>query len=246
MKRISSVSNDHIKDLVKLQNKRYRDERGLFLVEGYHLVKEAHKFLYEVLITDEKDAVNGVENILVSREVIEKISTSKTPQNIIGVCKCLNHRLLEKYNFKDKKILLLDGIQDPGNLGTLIRSSLGFGIDLICASFDTVDIYNEKVIRATQGAIFNIDYIKCDLIDVIKKIKKQSIKVIGTSLESSVGLKRLEKISAYALVLGNEGNGVKKEILKETNINVRIDMDERLESLNVAVAGSNIMFYLYN
>ena len=138
----------------------------------------------------------------------------------------------------------MDNINDPGNMGTLIRSSLGFGIDTIVISNDSVDVFNEKVIRASQGAIFNVNIVYADLLTVIEKLKAQSVKVIGTSLESSVDLKEVGKLEKYAIILGNEANGVKKEILNETDTNVRIKMDSKLESLNVAVAGSIIMYYL--
>ena len=240
MKAITSVNNEHIKELVKLKNKKYRDEKKLFIIEGYHLIEEAKDMLVEVLITDEKDSVEGINNILVSKEVIEKVASSCTPQNIVGICKYINNEELI-----GKRFLLLDNIQDPGNLGTLIRSSLGFGIDTIIVSLDTVDIYNEKVIRATQGAIFNINYIKGDLVKYIELLKEKGVYVIGTSLKSSKNLKSVDKCDSYAIILGNEGNGVREELLNQTDFNVRIEMDEKLESLNVAVAGSIIMYNLY-
>jgi len=240
MKVITSSSNEHIKELVKLKDKKYRDEKKLFIIEGYHLVSEAKEYLTEVLITDEKDCLEGVNNILVSKDIINKLASSCTPQNIIGVCKYLNNDKL-----LGSKFLLLDNIQDPGNLGTLIRSSLGFGIDTIIASLDTVDIYNEKVIRATQGAIFNINYIKGDLINYIGKLKNKGVCIIGTSLKSSKDLREVDKCSSYAIILGNEGSGVRGELLNQTDFNIKIEMDEKLESLNVAVAGSIIMYNLY-
>lgn len=240
MKQINSVNNEYIKELSKLKTKKYRDELGLFIVEGYHLVKEAKDYLVDVLITNELDKVEGVNNILVTEDIIKKLSFSQTPQNIIGVC---------KMNVNDKlcgnRFLLLDNIQDPGNLGTLIRTALGFGIDTIVASLDTVDIYNDKVIRASQGALFHINYVKGNLLDIIPTLKLRGIKVIGTSLKSSIDLKKIDCSDNFAVILGNEGNGVSEDVLNLTDINVRIEMSEKLESLNVAIAGSIIMYYLY-
>lgn len=239
MKKINSVNNDYIKELSKLKNKKYRDELGLFIVEGYHLVKEAKNYLVDVLITDENDKVEEVNNILVTEDIIRKLSFSQTPQKIIGVCKMKENEL------SGSRYLLLDNIQDPGNLGTLIRTALGFGIDTIVSSLDTVDIYNDKVLRASQGALFHINYIKGDLFEIIPKLKLRGIKVIGTSLKSSVDLKKIDYSDNFAVILGNEGCGVREEVLNLTDVNVRIEMSEKLESLNVAIAGSIIMYYLY-
>ncbi len=240
MKQITSVNNEYIKELVKLKNKKYRDEKKLFIIEGYHLVEEAKDYLVEVLITKEEDKIDGINNVLVTKDIINKIASSVTPQCIIGIC-----RYIDQTSVTGTKILLLDNIQDPGNLGTLIRSSLGFGIDTIIASNDTVDLYNEKVIRATQGALFNINYIKGDLIKYINLLKKAGIEIIGTSLKSCVPLSDIIITDKYGIVLGNEGSGVREEILNITDSNVIIEMSSKLESLNVAIAGSIIMHYLY-
>ena len=240
MKQINSINNEYIKDLSKLKTKKYRDEKGMFLIEGYHLVQEAKEYLVDVLITKEEDVVNGVNNILVTEDIIKKLSFSQSPQNIIGVCKMKNNT-----EIIGNRILVLDNIQDPGNLGTLIRTALGFKIDTIIASLDTVDIYNEKVVRASQGAIFNINYIKGDLLEIIPNLKLRGIKVIGTSLKSSVDLKKIDCSDNFAVILGNEGSGVREDVINLTDINVRIEMSEKLESLNVAIAGSIIMYYLY-
>lgn len=241
MKKIESVNNEYIKKLAKLKEKKYRDLEGKFLVEGYHLVNEAKDYLQEVLIIKEEDKIEGINNILVTENIIEKLSSVKTPQKIIGVCKCIENNVL-----KGDRYLILDNIQDPGNLGTLIRSALGFNIDTIVASRDTVSIYNDKVIRSTQGAIFHINYVLGDLEEIIKKLKEKHITVISTSLKSSVPLKEIKEknIEKYAIILGNEGNGVQEEIQKLADINVKIEMNEKLESLNVSSAGAIIMYSL--
>mgnify|MGYP003289921791 CR=1 FL=1 len=241
MKEISSVNNDFIKNICKLKQKKYRDEERKFIVEGYHLVEEAKEYLKLVLITDIKDKVEGVENILVTKDVINKISQTQTPQNIVGICSYFDNSNIE-YN---GRILLLDDLQDPGNIGTLIRSSLGFGIDLIVLSKNSVDIYNDKLIRSTQGAIFKVKIIEEDLFKVINEIKNNNIKVFGTSLKDGTNLNSFEKINKYALVLGNEGNGVRQEVLDVCDKNIFIEMDRKLESLNVGVSGSIIMHYFY-
>lgn len=241
MKKITSVNNELIKELSKLKQKKYRDERKEFLVEGYHLVEEARQFLKLVLIVDEKDEVKGVENILVTEDVIKKLSSTITPQNIIGVCRYFSD---EDVRYSGK-IILLDNLQDPGNIGTIIRSSLGFNVDLVVLSKGSCDIYNDKLIRSTQGALFKVRVIEEDLVDAIKKIKASGVKVFGTSLQNGTPLEKIEKVNNYALILGNEGNGVRKELLEITDKNIYIEIDERLESLNVSVASGIIMHYFY-
>ena len=241
MRKIESVNNEYVKELAKLKNKKYRDAKKMFLVEGYHLVNEAKEKLVEVLIVDEKDKIEGIENILVNKEIIKKISTTDSPQPIIGICKYFE----ESNNDYGKKIVVLDDLQDPGNVGTIIRSALGFGVDSVVLSNNSVDIYNEKVIRATQGAIFKVKVFRENIINTIEKVKNEGIKVYGTSLENGNNLNSFEKTNQYCLVLGNEGNGVSKEILDICDENIFIEMNKELESLNVAIAGAIIMHYFY-
>lgn len=241
MRKIESVNNEYVKELAKLKNKKYRDAKKMFLVEGYHLVNEAKEKLVEVLIVDEKDKIEGIENILVNKEIIKKISTTDSPQPIIGICKYFE----ESNNDYGKKIVVLDDLQDPGNVGTIIRSALGFGVDSVVLSNNSVDIYNEKVIRATQGAIFKVKVFRENIINTIEKVKNEGIKVYGTALENGNNLNSFEKINQYCLVLGNEGNGVSKEILDICDKNIFIEMNKELESLNVAIAGAIIMHYFY-
>jgi TrmH family RNA methyltransferase len=231
MKKITSINNEYIKELVRLHEKKHRDRQQRFLVEGYHLLLEAKDLLEKVLIVDEKDEVIGVENILVTNEIINKVGFTKTPQPIIGVC-----RYFPKYTLTGERFLLLDRLQDPGNIGTLVRSAVGFDIDMVVLSDDSVDLYNDKFIRATQGALFKTK--------VIGELKKQKIKIIGTSLEASKDLEEIAGEKKYAIILGNEASGVSKNLLEMTDVNVKIKINPTLESLNVGVAGGIIMHYL--
>lgn len=243
MKEITSLNNEYIKYLCKLKEKKARTVEKKFIIEGYHLVNEAYKanILKEILLTEDTNDYTDIAKIKVTEAIIKKISTTVNPQNIIGICD-----ITFKKEIKGTKILLLDNINDPGNLGTLIRSSLGFGIETIVLSNDCVDLFNEKVIRASQGAIFKMNIIIDDLKQVITKLKKQGIKVFGTSLNSSQFLQKIDKTSKYAILLGNEANGVKEELLQLTDQNIKIEINNELESLNVAVAGSILMYYFNN
>lgn len=241
MKQITSINNEYIKYLLKLKDKKNRNIEQKFIVEGFHLVEEAYKtnMLLEILVIEDNNNYPDINKIIVNKAIIEKLSTTKNPQEIIGICKINNNQTI-----KGNKLLLLDNINDPGNMGTLLRSSLGFGIETIVISNDSVDVYNEKVIRASQGAIFNVNIVYSNLSDIVEELKRKEIKIIGTSLKSSYNLKEIKTYDKYAIILGNEANGVKEELLEKTDINVRIEMNEKLESLNVAVAGSIIMYYL--
>lgn len=241
MIQITSIHNSYIKELHQLQDKKERDRLQLFLVEGYHLVQEAKKakVLKTVLILDEKDQIDGVENIITTKEVIKKLSFVSSPQPIIGVCFFLKSTpgSLEKY-------LILDNIQDPGNVGTLIRSAVGFGIKDIIFSESMVDLYNDKLIRSTQGALFHVNIYKTNLLDFILMMKEKNIFVIGTALEGAKDISTLRKRDQYAIVLGNEANGVSKEILEVCDCKVKIGISSEIESLNVSVAGGILMYHL--
>lgn len=244
MKEITSINNEYIKYLFSLKDKKNRNKEEKYLIEGFHLVEEAYKagVLVQIILTKEIENYQEIDKILVNDKIIEKLASTKNPQKIIGICS------FKKNDYQlGKKILLLDNINDPGNMGTLIRTSLGFDIDTIIISEDCVDIYNEKTIRATQGSFFNSNiYVSDDLEATINELKQRNIKIIGTSLQSSINLKDIKNIDNYAILLGNEANGVKEKLLNLTDINVKIEMNKKLESLNVAVAGSIIMYYLNN
>ncbi len=140
------------------------------------------------------------------------------------------------------RLLLLDRIQDPGNLGTLLRSALAFDFDGVILGEGCVDLYNEKVIRSTQGAIFKLAIQHQCLTEVIKTLKEQGVQVYGTSLQNGKPLREIEATTKMAFILGNEGSGVSKELLALTQQNIFIEMGEKIESLNVSIAGSIIMY----
>ena len=143
-----------------------------------------------------------------------------------------------------KKVLLLDDIQDPGNLGTIIRSSVAFNVDSIVMSLNTVDLYNPKVIRSTQGMIFKINLIKDDLGQVIKKLKSKNIPIYTTNVNGGENIKNINSTDSYGLIMGNEGNGVKDEISTLADRKIYIPMNSKVESLNVSVAASILLYEL--
>lgn len=241
MEKITSLSNNYIKELMLLKNKKVRDEKKEFLVEGFHLVEEAKNFnkLKCVLITNENDRIDDVRNIFVNDTIINKLSSTVNPQKIIGVC---HGGYLER--IEGDRFILLDNLQDPGNLGTIIRSALGFKIDQIIMSPTCCDCYNEKVVRSTQGGIFKVGLVKQDLLSAISELKNLGVTILGTSLTGEV-FDKLPKLNKYAIILGNEANGVSSAVQEASDYNILIKTESALESLNVGVAGSIMMYEMY-
>ena len=238
---ITSLENNKIKDLVKLQSKKYRDSTNMFLVEGEHLVEEVFKsgLLKEVFVL-ENDSFNiDVPITYVSSDVMKKISTTDTYTNVVGLCEKKNSN-----EIKGSKILLLDDIQDPGNLGTIIRSSVAFNVDTIILSPNTVDLYNSKVLRSTQGMFSHINIITMDLVEAITELKSRNITVYGTNVNVGEDVRNINDAGSYALVMGNEGNGVSQTIQSMCDKNLYIKMSKNTESLNVGVACSILLYEL--
>ena len=237
---ITSINNQTIKELDKLKQKKYRDLEQKFLIEGEHLVEEAEKsgVLEKIILLENSEYHSNLEKIYVSKNVMKKISSLDTPPNIIGVSKMLSRKDL------GKKVLLLDDIQDPGNLGTIIRSSVAFNVDSIVMSLNTVDLYNPKVIRSTQGMIFKINLIKDDLGQVIEKLKSKNIPIYTTNVNGGENIKNINSTDSYGLIMGNEGNGVKDEISTLADRKIYIPMNSKVESLNVSVAASILLYEL--
>ncbi len=229
---IESVNNERIKRFSKLQNKKYRDIEGLFIVEGEHLVEEAKKknLLVEVFSLD------GSDGTIVSEAVMRKLSGLKSVPKVLGIAKKPENTQIKG------NILMLDGIQDPGNLGTIIRSAVAFNIDTIVASLDTVDVYNTKTLRSSEGMIFNINYVTADLENIIKNLKDYNVYV--TNVLNGESLDDIETKGNYALIVGNEGSGVRKNIQELATNTLYIPMNDKCESLNVAIATSIILYEL--
>ena len=233
----TSVNNEKIKYLKKLQNKIYRRQTNEFLVEGDHLVKEAYNaHLLKELYVEEDNLNLNVKTNLIDKKVTKFLSEVETPTGIFGLCQIKENEL------KGNRLLILDNISDPGNLGTIIRSSVAFNIDTIVLSKDTVDPYNPKVIRASEGMIFHINIITEDLFEFIPKIKGK-YPIYGTKVDGGKPLDEF-KTNKFAIIMGNEGNGVKPELLNMCDEYMYIPMNKNCESLNVAVATSIILYIL--
>lgn len=222
---ITSLSNEKIKEAAKLLEKKYRDKSSLFLVEGFHLVEEARisGLLVETFTSDD-----NVQGTLVSKDVIKKLSSTDSPQPIVGVVKKPSVKPL------GNKVLVLDNVQDPGNVGTLLRTAIAFGFDSVIAK--GADVYSPKVVRASQGAIFKINVIQTQ--EVIDYFEGYS--VVGALLDKqAVTYYELKVPEKLMLVLGNEGQGISENVISKLDSKVYIPIE--FESLNVAVAGGILM-----
>ena len=237
----SSISNSKIKDLKKLNSKKYRDLNGLFLIDGEHLVLEAYNsgYLDELILLEGSSFSLDVKTSYVSMEVMKYISNLDSPNGIMGVCR------KKESSLSGDRIVILDDIQDPGNLGTIIRSCVAFNVDTLVLSEGCVDLYNPKVIRSTQGMLFKLNIIVVsNIVDFVNDLKSNNYVIYSTSVNGGNSLKSIEKSSRFAIIMGNEGNGVSEELNLLSDEYLYIDMNKNCESLNVAVATSIILYEL--
>lgn len=233
---IESINNEKIKKYNKLLQKKYRDETNMYLVSTEHLVLEAQKrnLIIEIfLLENEKNIYGNVT--YVKENVMRKLSNLNTVPRVVAVVK----KEQSKNIFGN--IVMLDGLQDPGNLGTIIRSAVAFNIDTIILGDNTVDLYNEKVLRASEGMIFNINIVKKNLIDSIMELKVKGYKIIGTKVNNGIDIKDID-VDKYAFIIGNEGKGISEDILNICDKYVYIPMNNKCESLNASIASSIIMY----
>lgn len=231
--RITSLHNPLIKDMVKRHQKKYRTRTRTFLVEGEHLYQEAVKadVIERIFTTD--DTLEGERVVHITEAVFAKLSQLGRTQGVITLC-----RMNEEQDSTDR-VLLLDHIQDPGNLGTLLRSALAFGFDTVVLD-ETVDPYNDKVLRSTQGAIFALNLVIQDLDDFLAT--HPDVVIYGTAMDG-VPFEGIEPPARLGLILGNEGAGVHPSLLQKVHQTLTIPMN-KMESLNVGVAGGILMYHL--
>lgn len=236
MEKVESKNNQHIKYVRSLLTKKHRYENRQFLVEGDHLIKEAYNAgcLKELLMidTDLYPEMN-IKKLIINDIIADSLKTTTSGSRVFGVCDFL------KYDFYEvNRILILDNVSDPGNVGSLIRSAYSFGFDLIILTSNSVDIYNEKVIRSSQGALFHIPLIYRDVKEIIND---KSLNLVVSDVNHGCNLSELN-LDQLALVLGNEGAGVSKLLHDNADALVKIETCA-FESLNVAAAGAIMLYH---
>lgn len=236
---IESVNNGKIKEVTKLQNKKYQDIEGKFLVEGEHLVEESFKrgLLEDIYVLAGNEMFYEGATI-VSEKVMKKMTTLTNIPRVIGVSKKLNTREIKG------NVLILDRIQDPGNMGTIIRSAAAFNIDTIIVGEGSVSIYNPKVVRASEGMLFHLNIIEGNAYDYLKKLKEKNYTIYSTDVNGGDELSSCNFVGLSAIVIGNEGAGVSQDLSNLSDKKLYINMTENVESLNVGVATSIILYVL--
>lgn len=230
--KITSIHNDNVKYCVSLKNKKIRDKERKFIVEGDHLIEEARKNnLIEYIIS----CVDEKADFYVTKEIMEKISDQKSISYNAAVVKFIPEDSV------NGNVIILDNLQDPGNLGTIIRSSVAFNIDTIIISDTSVDLYNPKVVRATEGMIFNLNIIRRNLEEVIPVLKNLGYEIVGTDVNEGVDVRNISKENV-AIVIGNEGSGMSDSVRNLCDEFINIKISKACESLNAGVAASIIMY----
>lgn len=254
MQIITSKDNEIIKNVRKLKEKKYRYQNSEYIVEGIKMIKEAilEEAVIKLIIVCEDNVNSGAidkkllyeiakyECIYVNKKIFSFITDVQNPQGILAVIEKQNSE--ENIDYKQDVIVVLDGIQDPGNLGTILRTIDSVGLNQVIVSKETADAYNPKVVRSTMGAIFRVNIIESDnLLETLKNLKKHKYKVMATSLETQNSIYDVD-YSKKVIVIGNEANGVSEEILDYSDEKIKIPMLGKTESLNASVATAVILY----
>lgn len=251
MERIESLKNLKIKTIKKLHTRKGREKLGSFFIEGEHLVEEALKsnvIINEIYVVENFQIpsswqLNNAPVYMIDEKIMKEISETETPQGVGAVCELLGSKPLSIEN--PGKYLLIDQIQDPGNLGTIIRTADSAGLSGVILGNGTVDMYNSKVIRSTQGSLFHLPIVKADLSETVDILKSKNIPVFGTALnETALAYKTVSAHDSFALIVGNEGSGISTELLTVTTENLYIPIHGQAESLNVSVATGILLYHL--
>ncbi|MFC5530075.1 TrmH family RNA methyltransferase [Cohnella yongneupensis] len=257
---ISSAANPRVKEWAKLLDRKYREREGKFLLEGVHLVKEAldARWSLEVVAFDEgsevadqfasymdevEEAEHGPSWVPVSPDVIAKCSGTETPQPIFAVALKRPPERDALFGEDRALVAVLDGVQDPGNVGTIVRSAAACGATAVVLGKGTADLYNPKTIRATMGALFHVPVLEADLSELLPEARQNGAAVAGTSLQSSRSCYDYDfRGRGVWLVFGNEGSGMSACVSELVDDNLIIPMSGRAESLNVAMAATVLLF----
>lgn len=250
---ITSTANAQVKNVINLLKKSTeRKKRGLFVIEGIRMYREIPKdriykvYMSESFYNSNPGIANGVDYEIVSDNVYTQMSDTKTPQGIMAIVTMLEYKLSDIIDGTMPVVVMLENIQDPGNLGTIMRTAEGAGATGIIMSKDTVDIYNPKVIRSTMGSLFRMPFIYVDdMPNCVNVLKEHNIKLMAAHLKGKQNYYEEKLDIPMALMIGNEGNGLTDELANMADVYVKIPMEGRLESLNAAVSAAVILYEAY-
>lgn len=252
---ITSTGNPQVKHLLQLQKKsKVRNEEKLFLVEGLRMFVEVPEervekvYVSESLYNKKKAELrlNRFSYEILSDNVFQHVSDTKTPQGILCVVRQQQYNIEEILQKKDPHFVVLDNLQDPGNLGTIVRTAEAAGVSAVFLNRESVDLYNPKTIRSTMGSIYRMPviYVK-NLVELLQKFKKKGVQSYAAHLEGRNAYDAENYTTGTAILIGNEGNGLSQEVADQADIRVRIPMEGKVESLNAAIAASVLMFEVY-
>ena len=249
---ITSTSNPQVKKLLQLQKKsKARDEENVFIVEGLRMYTEIPEqrvekvYISESLYNRKKLDLNlaKMPYEILADNVFQHVSDTKTPQGIMCIVRREEYQLTELLNLENPHFIVLDNLQDPGNMGTIVRTAEAAGVDAVFMSRDCVDIYNPKTIRSTMGSIFRVPHIYIeDILDLLQKFKERGVISYAAHLDGKASYDQEDYRKGTAILIGNEGNGLREEVANKADILVQIPMCGKVESLNAAIAASVFMF----
>ena len=254
MQQITSKENGLIKHIIKLKEKKYRKEYNEYIIEGVKILKEAIEEkakIKEIIISEDainselvqkhlKEKLQKIDYIQVPSNIFKLISEVEKPQGVLAIIEKENHG--EDIDYNQDVILALDDLQDPGNLGTIIRTADSVGLKQILISKGTIEAYNPKVIRSTMGAIFRVKIIECEnLKETLKKLQKNNFKIMVTDLNTDKSIYDI-KLQKKVIIIGNEANGVSEEVKNIADTRVIIPMFGKTESLNASIATGVILY----
>lgn len=249
---ITSTSNPQVKRLLQLQKKsKARNEENVFIVEGLRMFVEVPEervekvYISESLYNKKKQELklDRFPLEILSDSVFGHVSDTKTPQGILCVVKQEKYNIDQLLEIENPHFMVLDNLQDPGNLGTIVRTAEGAGVDAVFLSKESVDIYNPKTIRSTMGSIYRMPVLYVDdLLELLEIFKQKDIKSYAAHLEGKQSYDKEDYRCGTAILIGNEGNGLRNEVAECADIWVQIPMQGKVESLNAAIAASVLMF----
>ena len=238
---INSLTNTKVKEWVKLKNSKYRNLSQTFLVEGEHLIIEANKaglIISLIVLNYEKPLLDNFPIYQVNELIMKKISTNTSLNKQVGIC-----RFKDTSEEIDSELLILDNIQDPANVGGIIRTAYCFGFNSVILSDDTVDIYNPKLIKASQGSVFHVNTLRVNLIEYLPILKDKGYQLLATNLNTDENIEDVLIPERYGLILGNEGQGISPEVLALADTHFIIPITN-FDSLNVLSAASICLYEL--
>ncbi|KAB1438525.1 TrmH family RNA methyltransferase [Candidatus Galacturonibacter soehngenii] len=249
---ITSVSNKQVKNIIQLTKKsKIRKETNQFVVEGIKMFQEAPKEAIRQIYVSEsflakdnhKDILGDCKYEVMQDFVFQAASDTKTPQGILCIIEQFHYNTIDIIRKNPAHIIVLEDLQDPGNLGTILRAGEGAGITGVILSKNCVDIYNPKTIRSTMGSIYRVPFVYVeDLKKTVEELKRNNIEIYAAHLKQSQDYDKIDLTKSHAFMIGNEGNGLSDEISSIANSYLKIPMEGEVESLNAAIAASILMY----